>query len=677
MSDKTVILRLQVEGFGTAKNDLEFLTTETQKLTEAKRQQTQEGRTAARVINAEEGSIEKLRAQTALLRQEANNMKAVTAAEIKQRQELTKQIGANTAKIRDHDRAMSGSSTLVGEYERGFAASFKKIGVAIAAFSGAFIAAQGVIRAFKTTLESADSTADMLEQTIGAVKGGVDNLMKSVATGDWSSLLRNMAAAISAGKEYAATLDLIADSGRALGMEEADLLVTQSELEQRVKDVNLSYEERMKAGEDFLLNAKKISVERQRITDDEYNALIKKLAGTTQLTSQQIDNIVRQDDATMKMIEVGQKYIDLTKSMDNAANDSNTARLIEAREERALLGDKAKEYADFVRDYKKLSDDEKDSVVSLYAKKRAAEYAWFTENKRIYTMIGTLTKQVNKEEEKSLTITERKVAVIKSVFGGRASIIEGSITPAADPDVVRQKEVQLAITKAVKTGEGTRTSIMLEEAESRNNILMAEADALMGLGNILASLAGENKGLAIAAVVIQRAAAIAQIISNIAIANVKAIAASPLTMGQPWVAINSISGGIAAAAVVAESIASIGEINKYALSGRIKNGLRVRPDSRGDDTLVVAKQGEVILNSRHQSMLGGAATFKKLGVPGFAGSGMVGSPYVSQSTGSMFDMGELARMLAEGLNEQKVILSLPELETAQTKRIRITQSSPI
>ena len=66
---ETIIYRIQVEGFGAAKADLEFLTTETQKLTTAKQRQTTESRAASRAITAEAGSIERLRAETALLRQ--------------------------------------------------------------------------------------------------------------------------------------------------------------------------------------------------------------------------------------------------------------------------------------------------------------------------------------------------------------------------------------------------------------------------------------------------------------------------------------------------------------------------------------------------------------------------------------------------------------------------------
>jgi negative regulator of sigma E activity len=48
---------------------------------------------------------------------------------------------------------------------------------------------------------------------------------------------------------------------------------------------------------------------------------------------------------------------------------------------------------------------------------------------------------------------------------------------------------------------------------------------------------------------------------NTGIANAKAIAASPLTFGQPWVTINTISGVLAAASAVAAGVKAIQQIN--------------------------------------------------------------------------------------------------------------------
>lgn len=89
---------------------------------------------------------------------------------------------------------------------------------------------------------------------------------------------------------------------------------------------------------------------------------------------------------------------------------------------------------------------------------------------------------------------------------------------------------------------------------------------------------------------------------------------------------------ILAAATVAAGVANIQriaatDIKGFAeggLSGQLigaNDGLRIKR-SNGDNLLATVRTGEVILNERHQALLGGSGTFRAIGVPGFAGSGL-------------------------------------------------------
>ena len=86
-------------------------------------------------------------------------------------------------------------------------------------------------------------------------------------------------------------------------------------------------------------------------------------------------------------------------------------------------------------------------------------------------------------------------------------------------------------------------------------------DLASQFGSVLQQIAGKNKALAIAGVVVEQAASIGRIISNTAVANAKAAAASPLTLGQPFVAINSISAGLSIASSVAAGLKAVQQIN--------------------------------------------------------------------------------------------------------------------
>lgn len=62
----------------------------------------------------------------------------------------------------------------------------------------------------------------------------------------------------------------------------------------------------------------------------------------------------------------------------------------------------------------------------------------------------------------------------------------------------------------------------------------------------------------------------------------------------------------------------------FATGGRVRGGHRIRR-SNGDNVLATLRIGEVVLNERQQAALGGANTFRAIGVPGFASGGLVGS----------------------------------------------------
>ena len=124
-----------------------------------------------------------------------------------------------------------------------------------------------------------------------------------------------------------------------------------------------------------------------------------------------------------------------------------------------------------------------------------------------------------------------------------------------------------------------RTGILDQEIVAEKAAMQAKHDinmAYLGLfqqfGSLISDIAGKNKALAIAGVVIQQAASIGQIIASTGIANAKAVAASPLTFGMPWVAINTVSAGLSIAASVAGAVKAISQINQAASQAGVTGG---------------------------------------------------------------------------------------------------------
>jgi hypothetical protein len=112
----------------------------------------------------------------------------------------------------------------------------------------------------------------------------------------------------------------------------------------------------------------------------------------------------------------------------------------------------------------------------------------------------------------------------------------------------------------------------LKAAIAEKQIQLDRLNVIAGIGGSLAQLAGKNKTLAIAAIAIEKAAAVGSIIVNTQIANLKAVAASPLTFGQPWVAINTIAGVLAGAAAIASGVKAVQDINAVNIPGASGGG---------------------------------------------------------------------------------------------------------
>ena len=103
--------------------------------------------------------------------------------------------------------------------------------------------------------------------------------------------------------------------------------------------------------------------------------------------------------------------------------------------------------------------------------------------------------------------------------------------------------------------------------EAKKQIEIAKYQIAAQIGSLLQQIAGKNKDLAIAGVLIEKAAAIGQIWANNAIANAKATAASPLTFGQPWVTINTVSAALSTAATIAAAVQAVNQIKEAGSGG--------------------------------------------------------------------------------------------------------------
>ena len=179
-----------------------------------------------------------------------------------------------------------------------------------------------------------------------------------------------------------------------------------------------------------------------------------------------------------------------------------------------------------------------------------------------------------KEEEDKKKADEDKEKVIKKreddLLGLQTDLEFSALSAQQRKDLISQQEALLLTDKELTENQRTtiqkqaaaqRKAIDEAELDNKRDIQLAQLDLVQQFGGLLQQIAGKNKKVAIAGIVIEQAAAIAKIIANTAIANAKSVAAFPITGGMPWVAINTISAGLSIASTIASAAKSISAIN--------------------------------------------------------------------------------------------------------------------
>jgi TP901 family phage tail tape measure protein len=117
---------------------LAVITSKTKELQAKKAQLNRTEKLNNQVVQTQAGSIARLRAETAKMRKEADNLNLENKEGRQRYEQLTKAIQRNQKTIRDHDRRLSGSKTLVGEYGKGGVQAFRAITAGIIAAVAAF-----------------------------------------------------------------------------------------------------------------------------------------------------------------------------------------------------------------------------------------------------------------------------------------------------------------------------------------------------------------------------------------------------------------------------------------------------------------------------------------------------------------------------------------------------------
>ncbi len=223
--------------------------------------------------------------------------------------------------------------------------------------------------------------------------------------------------------------------------------------------------------------------------------------------------------------------------------------------------------------------------------------------------------------------------------------------------------------------EGAKKSagIRIQQDQAVNQSILTSAGILSsGLQAIAAKDSAFSKTVALVQVGINSAIGVARAVAAgaglIFPANLVAIAsgvAAVLTgIGQAKSILGFIKGGLIP-----------GFANGGGVSGTRISSNHGTPISRsnGDNRLITAKIGEVILNQNQQAELGGSRTFAALGVPGFARGGSIGSP--AQVTGGGVSLAQIQNIVAATMaNMPRIVVAVEDINKGQAARAEVIDS---
>lgn len=612
-------------------------------------------------LAAEEGSISSIRKANSDLIKERNNTTVATEAGRAKVADLNKQLDANNKTIKDNVDAYTKQKTGIGDYKGaldklvpGLGATTDGIGAMtksawafianpIGAVIGAIGLALGALIAYFKGSEEGQDKLNKIMQVAGAIMGHLMDAVRDVGEAIYNAFTNPKKAVEDL---WNLVKDYVIGSFDSLGkILHGIITMDWTEMKDGFKDAT----DLMKKGMDAVT--------------DSVNSFI--------------DGVI---DSTNLAIEQGQKVADMQKNIrqlerDYKKEEATTALEVAKLRERALseegevrrktiqdaidmekaLGAKQEELAARKLELAQLEDAIADNTIEDNDKLIQAEVDLTNAKAQRYEATLRFQKEIER-------LNDQEDAMYQKSIDARAALdkqhldLEINMTEAAEKKKLAATLNTFDTTaKALAAKLAKEQAIQKTQAEANKKIddatTKAQTDNLsMVLGtqkiNYGEAFKLTKKGALSQLAADQEKAAMAAYQSAAEIPFVGFIL-GPIAYGAAYV---KGAASLAAIAGLSLGFAQGGQIP--GISGTKITGSHGIPITRsnGDDLLVTAKRGEVILNERHQAMLGGASTFHRIGVPGFAASGAIGSSIVTRSAISSLDSQNAAQLLLNAIN---------------------------
>lgn len=344
--------------------------------------------------------------------------------------------------------------------------------------------------------------------------------------------------------------------------------LTDEERKKRIKKLEASYNEEV-----ALIRKRHLE---GTISEDQYNSdilqaelkFLKDKLSIYKVGSKEYEEAVNQ--ALQKQVEVDKTIKSLLLQAEKELADAKIANLQDGLQKQEIQENQrwANEKANLEKrliDKAVLSEQEialNDAINQIIEEKEAAHQEKM-KNLKAAGNIEDLQNRVDAAApvDPNFSTTEQQQAL----FDAKTALIEAQYD--------REKQLagnnQSALLSAEQRYNQQMYQIKSDQIDAEYALTEKRIGAAQSYVSMLAGVVDEESALGKALFLFNQALAIGDVWVNIAKANAKAIAASPLTFGQPWVTANTIQGGVQTALILAQTVAKFTqhESGKYPVIG--------------------------------------------------------------------------------------------------------------
>lgn len=210
------------------------------------------------------------------------------------------------------------------------------------------------------------------------------------------------------------------------------------------------------------------------------------------------------------------------------------------------------------------------------------------------------------ERQKRIELAAQGISLLTDLF---STIQQARFKKDADilkTEIQSTEERIATLEQKAEKASGLKRKRLLKEAADEKVLLEAKNKQAEELQ---LKAAKQEKKIAIVQSIIQGALAVTRALNQ--------FPGPPVTI--PAAIAAGVFAGIQTATIIAQPLAEGGVIT----GERVNQRQNIPTRSNGDNVLAYVKRGEVVLNQRQQSLLGGSPTFRKIGIKGFAQGGLV------------------------------------------------------